>query len=177
MKKLWARWVLHLLTLKQRRNRMRTSAGFLRLFKKNPADFLWCFVTMDKTWIDHNTLVIKHQSKQWTGREPALNNAKGVPSTGKAMASVFWDGKESSSLTILKRGKRSLGSITHLFWTDWRQRSRRNVWDWPKMDVTAWQSCATTVKKTAQVKFVRARRFDKGLVPGGVPSGIPIRWY
>ena len=52
MKELCARWVPHLCTLEQKRNRMRTSAKFLQLFK-NSADFLRCFVKMDKTWIQY----------------------------------------------------------------------------------------------------------------------------
>ena len=49
MKKLCTRWVPRLLFLEQKGNRMKTSAVCLQLFKKNSADFLRCFVTMDKT--------------------------------------------------------------------------------------------------------------------------------
>ena len=50
-------------TLQQKRNCMRTSVECLQLFKKNSADLLRRFVTMDETWIHHYTSATKQQSK------------------------------------------------------------------------------------------------------------------
>lgn len=110
MKKLCARWVPRLLTPEQKRNRMRTSADCLEVFKKNPTDFLRRFVTMDETWIHHYTPETKQQSKQWTARgEPASKKAKCVPSAGKVMASVFWNAKGILLIDYLEKGKTITG--------------------------------------------------------------------
>ena len=53
----------HLLTLEQKRNRMRTSAEFSHLFKKNSSDFLRRFVIMEETWIHHYTPEMEQESK------------------------------------------------------------------------------------------------------------------
>ncbi|KAK5645801.1 hypothetical protein RI129_004265 [Pyrocoelia pectoralis] len=65
MKKLCARWVPRLLNPEQMRIRMRTSAGNLRVFAKNPVEFFRRFVTMDETWVHHHIPETKHQSRQW----------------------------------------------------------------------------------------------------------------
>jgi len=47
----------------------------------------------------------KQQSKQWTEADSsAPKKTRSVPSAGKVMASVFWDG-EGILLIILKKGK------------------------------------------------------------------------
>lgn len=80
MRKLSARWVPRLLTEEQKRNRMTTSEYCLDMFKRNPKEFLWRFVTVDETWIHHYTPEMKEQSKQWTSPgEPAPKKAKTVP--------------------------------------------------------------------------------------------------
>jgi len=88
MRKLSAKWVPRLLTVKQKRNRMTTSEHCLDMFKHNPKEFLRRFITVDETWIHHYTPEMKKQSKQWTSLdEPAPK--KMVPSAGKVMATVF----------------------------------------------------------------------------------------
>jgi len=66
MRKLSARWVPRLLTPDNKRNRETTSEQCLTLFKRNPKEFLRCFVTVDETWIHSYTPKTKEQSKQWT---------------------------------------------------------------------------------------------------------------
>uniref|UniRef100_T1H985 Diacylglycerol lipase-alpha n=1 Tax=Rhodnius prolixus TaxID=13249 RepID=T1H985_RHOPR len=65
MTKLSARWVPRLLTLDQKRNRVKCCKDGLQLFQKNPQDFKRRFVTVDETWIHHYTPETKEQSKQW----------------------------------------------------------------------------------------------------------------
>ena len=63
MRKLSARWMPRVLTVEQKRNRMTTSEH-LDMFKRNLKEFLRHFVTVDETWIHHNTPEMKEQSKQ-----------------------------------------------------------------------------------------------------------------
>jgi len=72
MRKLSAQWVPRLLTWHNKRNRKTTSEQCLTLFKRNPKEFLRCFVTVVETWIHWYTPETKEQSKQCTSSgEPA----------------------------------------------------------------------------------------------------------
>jgi len=94
MKKLCTRWVPRLLTADQKRTRMKISEQCLERFNKNKTDFVHRFNTMDETWIHHYTPASKQQSKQWTEAScSAPKKTRSVPSAGKVMASVFWDGE------------------------------------------------------------------------------------
>lgn len=106
MKKLCARWVPHLLTVDDKRIRMRASQASLDRFKKNKTDFVRRFITMDETWIHHYTPETKEQSKQWLeAGSSAPKKAKAVLSAGKVMASVFWDAKGILFIDYLEKGK------------------------------------------------------------------------
>lgn len=105
LKKLYARKVLRLLTPEQKQNRIETSVKCLKMFKKNPTDFLQRFVTMNETWI-HYTPETKQQSEQCTAQgESATKKAKCVLSTEKVMALVFWDVKGILLIDYLKKEK------------------------------------------------------------------------
>lgn len=94
MKKLSARWVPHLLTVDQKRIRMKISQACLDRFKRNKMDFKRRFITVDETWIHHNTPETKEQSKQRIeAGGSAPKRAKTDHSAGKVMATVFWDYK------------------------------------------------------------------------------------
>ena len=89
MKKISARWVPRLLTVDYKQNCMTTSKHCLDKFKQNPKEFLWRFVTVDKTLIHHYTSKIE-QSKQWISlSETTSKKAKTFPSAGKVVAIVF----------------------------------------------------------------------------------------
>jgi histone-lysine N-methyltransferase SETMAR len=67
MRKLFARWVPHLITADQIHARMKISEQCLEHFNKNKTVFVCQFITMDETWIHHyDTPESKQQSKQWT---------------------------------------------------------------------------------------------------------------
>ena len=94
MRKLSARWASHLLIIDKKRNRVKTSKECLALFNHNMDKFLRRFVTVDKTWIHHNTPVTKQQSKQWISPgESALKKVQMGLSVNKVMATVFWDAR------------------------------------------------------------------------------------
>ena len=65
MKKLSARWVLRLLMQDQKRFSVEMSEKYLARFQRNQQDFLHWFVTIDETWIHHQSPETKQQSKQW----------------------------------------------------------------------------------------------------------------
>ena len=55
MRKLFLKWVPHLLTPYQKQQRIEDSEHFLELFKRGEKKFLRWYVTMDETWIHHYT--------------------------------------------------------------------------------------------------------------------------
>jgi len=106
MKKLYARWVPRLLTADQKRTRMKVSEQCWERFNKNKTDFVHRFITMDETWIHHYTPLSKQQSKQWTEAScSAPKETSLVPSTGKVMASVFWDAEGILLIDYLEKVK------------------------------------------------------------------------
>jgi len=110
MKKLFARWVPRLLTADQKRTRTKISEQCLERFKKNATDFERRFITMDETWIYHYIPESKQQSKQWTEAGCSTpGKTRSVPSTGKVMASVFWDTEGILFTDYLKKGKTITG--------------------------------------------------------------------
>ena len=70
--------------MEQEHRREDVSIKYLVIFCSNKTDLLRQFITC----VDHFTLEIKEQSKQWTKRGvSAPKKAKTVPSAGK----IFWD--------------------------------------------------------------------------------------
>ncbi|CAK9833005.1 Mariner Mos1 transposase [Anthophora retusa] len=104
MKKLSARWVPRLLTNDQKRDRVKRCKDNLKLFQRNPHEFLRRFITVDETWIHHYQPETKEQSKQWVSvGESAPKKAKTVPSAGKVMATIFWDSSAHTSAIVAKK--------------------------------------------------------------------------
>ena len=86
MRKLSARWVPRLLTIDHKRERVTISKECLAMFNRNPNEFLRRFVTVDETWIHHNTPETKEQSKQWVSPgEHAPKKAKAGLSGNEVM--------------------------------------------------------------------------------------------
>ncbi|GBP84565.1 Histone-lysine N-methyltransferase SETMAR [Eumeta japonica] len=110
MRKLSARWVPRLLTLDHKCNRVTTSKECLAMFRRNPDKFLRRFVTVNETWIHHNTPETKEQSKQWVSRgERGPKKAKQSLSANKVMATVFWDARGVIHIDYLEKGKTITG--------------------------------------------------------------------
>jgi len=62
LKKLSASWIPHLLNPKQKRIWIQTS-DCLKMFKKNPKDFMRRFKTMDEIWIHHSTFLFERANR------------------------------------------------------------------------------------------------------------------
>ena len=107
MKKLCARWVSGLLTMEQKERREDVSIECLAMFHSNKTDFLRQFISMDETWVHHFTPETRKQSKQWAERrESTPKKVKTVSyTTGKVMASVFWDAHGIFCTDYLQKGK------------------------------------------------------------------------
>lgn len=102
MKKILARWVPRMLAADQKRIRINVSTECLGMFNRSPSDFLRRFVTVDDTWIHRYA----PETDQWV--EPggsAPKKPKMIPSTGKVMASVFWDCYGILFIDYLENGK------------------------------------------------------------------------
>ncbi|GBP54687.1 Histone-lysine N-methyltransferase SETMAR [Eumeta japonica] len=130
-RKLSARWVPRLLTLDHKRNRVTTSKECLAMFSRNPDEFLRRFVTVDETWIHHNTPETKEQSKQWVSRgERGPKKAKQSLSANKVMATVFWDARGVIHIDYLEKGKTITGEyyskLLDRFDVDLKQNGR--IW-------------------------------------------------
>ena len=67
MRKLCARWVPRLLTVDQKRVRMKISNAPLAQFRGNKSEFRRRLITVDETWIHHYMLETKIQSKLQRG--------------------------------------------------------------------------------------------------------------
>ncbi|XP_037572215.2 SUN domain-containing protein 2-like [Dermacentor silvarum] len=98
MRKLSARWVPRLLTPDNKRICETTSEQCLKLFKRNPKEFLRRFVTIDETWIHWYIPETKEQSEQWTVPGEPAPKAKTVASAGKVMATIFVDYLEKGKM-------------------------------------------------------------------------------
>ena len=112
-RKLSARWVPRL------RNR-ETTEPCLTLYKRNPKEFLRRFVTVDETWIHWYTPETKEQLKR------APKKAKIILSTGKVIATVFWDSQRVTTPTTWRRAKRSQDSTVPNYWADSTPNCRKN---------------------------------------------------
>jgi hypothetical protein len=97
---------------------MKISEQCLERFNKNKTDFVCRFITMDETWIHHYTPEPKQQSKQWTEAGcSAPKKTRSVPSSGKVMASVFWDAEGILSIDYLEKAKTITGGYYSNFLT------------------------------------------------------------
>ena len=110
MKKLCARWVPRFLTIDQKQQRVDDSERGLKLFQRNPNEFLRRFVTMDETWIHHYTPESNRQSAEWLQPgESRPKRPKTQQSAGKVLASIFWDARGIIFIDYLEKGKTVTG--------------------------------------------------------------------
>ncbi|GBP96226.1 Probable histone-binding protein Caf1 [Eumeta japonica] len=91
---------IHEMILDDRRMKMRELAHAVAVIGR----ILRCFVTVDETWIHHNTPETKEQSKQWVSRgERGPKKAKQSLSANKVIATVF--GMHAVSFTLITSRK------------------------------------------------------------------------
>ncbi|GBP75472.1 Histone-lysine N-methyltransferase SETMAR [Eumeta japonica] len=102
------------------------------MFSRNSDEFLRRFVTVDETWIHHNTPETKEQSKQWVSRgERGPKKAKQSLSANKVMATVFWDARGVIHIDYLEKGKTITGEyyskLLDRFDVDLKQKRRPHL--------------------------------------------------
>ncbi|GFT99034.1 putative DD34D transposase [Trichonephila clavipes] len=106
MRKLCSKWVPRELTIDQKQQRIDDSKQCLELFNRNQSEFLRLYVTMDETWLHYFPPESNRQSAEWTTRDELTPKCgKTQKSSGKVMASVFWDIHVIIFIDYLKKGK------------------------------------------------------------------------
>ena len=106
MRKLCSKWVPRLLTVDQKQQRVDDSERCLQLFQCNKKEFLCTYVTMDETWIHYFTLESNRQSDEWPAAgESRPKRPKIQTSTGKVLASIFWDAQGILFIDYLEKGR------------------------------------------------------------------------
>ena len=116
MRKLFSKWVSHLITTDQKQQRFEDYEHCLELFKRGKKVFLRRYVTMNETWIHHDTPETKKSLVEWkaTG-ESRPKRPKTQQWAGKVIASVFWDAHGILFIEYLEKGK-TINSDYHMAW-------------------------------------------------------------
>lgn len=91
MRKLCSKRVPCLLTVDQKQQRIDDSERYLEMLQCNNKDFLIRYITMDKTWIHHDTLEWKQHSFEFHLGGSRPKRPKTQMSVGKVLTLVFWD--------------------------------------------------------------------------------------
>ena len=103
-RKLCSMWVLHLLKVDQKQLRVDDSERYLQLFQRNKKELLRKYVIMDETWIYHFTPVLNQLSfDRKVAGESRPKRPKTQTSSGKILASVFWDAQSIFFLDYLEK--------------------------------------------------------------------------
>ena len=101
MRKLTARWVSKFLSDEQMATRASVCSALLKRFRSKD-DFLLRPVTVDESWVHYYEPENKAQSRQWVG-PGSPRPMKTHSSSGKVMATVFWDAKGLIMSDLLPR--------------------------------------------------------------------------
>ena len=129
MRKLTARWVPKSLSDEQIATRASVCSALLKRFRSKD-DFLLRLVTADETWVHYYEPENKAQSRQWVGPgSPRPNKFKTQPSTGKVMATVFWDAKRRYYVGLFTQENYSNWSV---LWKLVRPTENRHPWKTPR---------------------------------------------
>lgn len=91
-RKVSSRWVPRLLTEEHKKMRMATSLEILQRYAEHGERFLCKIVTGDETWVFHYAPESKAESMRWKHPgSPVAKKFKTTTSSGKMMATMFWD--------------------------------------------------------------------------------------
>jgi hypothetical protein len=74
IQKLCAKWVPRVLTIDQNQQRVDYSEQCLAIFNRNKDEFFCRYITMDVTWLLHNTTESNRQSAEWTKRDERISS-------------------------------------------------------------------------------------------------------
>ena len=106
MRKLYSKWVLHLLTVDQKQQRINNSECYLQLFQCNKKEFLHKYVTMEETWIHLFTPESNQQSAGWTPPDESCSKQPKMQTlAGKVLASIFWNTQGILFIDYLEKGR------------------------------------------------------------------------
>ena len=115
VRKISARWVPHLLTDEQKRQRVKVVKKLLQMFPKYDKKQFAYVVTGDETWVHYFEPVRKVNNKIWAtkhSKRPII--AKRSLSTKKVLYAIFFSGEGVAIKVPVKRGK----SITRKYYKD-----------------------------------------------------------
>ena len=107
-----ARWVPHLLTDEQKRQRVKVAKNLLQMFPKYDKKQFANVVTGDETWAHYFEPVRKVSNKIWASKRPII--AKRSLSTKKVLYAIFFSGEGVAIKVPVKKGK----SITGKYYKD-----------------------------------------------------------
>ena len=115
VRKISARWVPHLLTDEQKRQRVKMAKKLLQMFPKYDKKQFANVVTGDETWVHYFEPVRKVSNKIWAtkhSKRPII--AKRSLSTMKVLYAIFFSGEGVAIKVPVKKGK----SITGKYYKD-----------------------------------------------------------
>ena len=115
VRKISARWVPHLLTDKQKRQRVKVAKKLLQMFPKYDKKQFANVVTGDETWVHYYEPIRKVSNKIWAtkhSKRPII--AKRSLSTKKVLYAIFFSGEGVAIKVPVKKGK----SITGKYYKD-----------------------------------------------------------
>ena len=115
VRKISARWVPHLLTDEQKRQRVNVAKKLLQMFPKYDKKQFANVVTGDETWVHYFEPVRKVSNKIWAtkhSKRPII--AKRSLSTKKVLYAIFFSGEGVAIKVPVKKGK----SITGKYYRD-----------------------------------------------------------
>ena len=117
VRKISARWVPHLLTDKQKRQRVKVAKKLLQMFPKYEKKQFANVVIGDETWVHYFEPVRKVSNKIWAtkhSKRPII--AKRSLSTKKVLYAIFFSGEGVAIQVPVKKGK----SITGKYYKDYK---------------------------------------------------------
>ena len=128
MNKVSARWVPRMLSDAQKADRVEASSGLLRLFNKNPDNFVSRFLTVDETWLHHFDRESRPQSMAWKHAcSPPPRKFRVDASARKVMATVFWNAEGTVLTDYLEHGSTITGTYyANLIVKVWESLRRRD---------------------------------------------------
>ena len=106
VRKISARWVPHLLTDEQKRQRVKVAKKLLQMFPKYDKKQFANVVIGDETWVHYFEPVRKVSNKSWAtkhNKRPII--AKRSLSTKKVLYAIFFSGEEVTIKVPVKKGK------------------------------------------------------------------------
>ena len=115
VRKISARWVPHLLTDEQKRQRIKVAKKLLQMFPKYDKKQFASVVTGDETWVHYFESIRKVSNKIWAtkhSKRPII--AKRSLSTKKVLYAIFFSGEGVAIKVPVKKGK----SITGKYYKD-----------------------------------------------------------